>query len=42
MNNPAFWRDEWKALLLIVAGFLVCFYLPVEALQSWERLHNAF
>ncbi|QPK63214.1 permease [Methylomonas sp. LL1] len=42
MNNTSFWRDEWKALLLIVAGFLVCFYLPVEALQSWERLHNAF
>ncbi|MDD2761739.1 MAG: permease [Methylomonas sp.] len=42
MNNPSFWRDEWKALLLIVSGFLVCFYLPVETLQSWERLHNAF
>ena len=37
-----FWRDEWKPLLLILAGFLACFYLPVESLQGWERLHNAF
>lgn len=42
MNNNAFWRDEWKPLLLILAGFLACFYLPVESLQGWERLHNAF
>jgi uncharacterized membrane protein YraQ (UPF0718 family) len=23
------WRSEWKKLVLIVAGFLACFYLPV-------------
>ncbi|MGR8952924.1 MAG: permease, partial [Gammaproteobacteria bacterium] len=42
MNDTAFWRNEWKALVLIVLGFITCFYLPVEALQGWERLHNAF
>jgi uncharacterized membrane protein YraQ (UPF0718 family) len=42
MNDTAFWRNEWKALVLIVLGFVACFYLPVEALQGWERLHNAF
>jgi uncharacterized membrane protein YraQ (UPF0718 family) len=42
MNGTAFWRNEWKALTLIVLGFIACFYLPVEALQGWERLHNAF
>ena len=29
-----FWKYEWKAFLLIVGGFLVIYYLPVEALQS--------
>ena len=24
-----FWQTEWKYLLVIVVGFLVCFYLPV-------------
>lgn len=42
MDNTAFWRSEWKPLLLIVSGFLACFYLPVESLQGWDRLHNAF
>lgn len=42
MDNNTFWRDEWKPLSLIVAVFLACFYLPVESLQSWDRLHNAF
>jgi len=42
MNNTQFWRNEWKSLLLIVAGFLACFYLPVESIQKWDRLHNAF
>ncbi|MBL8443908.1 MAG: permease, partial [Zoogloeaceae bacterium] len=42
MDNNTFWRDEWKSLSLIVAVFLACFYLPVESLQSWDRLHNAF
>ncbi|MBE9109216.1 permease [Nodosilinea sp. LEGE 07298] len=36
-----FWKSEWKPLLWIVAGFLVCFYLPVEAIQTSERLRNA-
>lgn len=29
-----FWRYEWKALILILGGFLVTYYLPVEFLQS--------
>jgi hypothetical protein len=37
-----FWKLEWKPLLWIVAGFLVCFYLPVEVIQNSERLRNAF
>lgn len=36
-----FWKSEWKPLLWIVAGFLVCFYLPVEAIRNSERLRNA-
>lgn len=36
-----FWKSEWKPLLWIVAGFLACFYLPVEAIQNSERLRNA-
>jgi uncharacterized membrane protein YraQ (UPF0718 family) len=36
-----FWKEEWKPLVLIVAIFLICFYLPVEALQQSERLQNA-
>ena len=23
------WKNEWKRLVWIVAGFLACFYLPV-------------
>ncbi|OKH21712.1 hypothetical protein NIES593_14870 [Hydrococcus rivularis NIES-593] len=37
-----FWKEEWKPLALIVAVFLVCFYLPVEAIANSERLRNAF
>ncbi len=37
-----FWKSEWKPLLWIVVGFLVCFYLPVERIQNSERLQNAF
>ncbi|PMB46378.1 hypothetical protein CEN41_06005 [Fischerella thermalis CCMEE 5330] len=37
-----FWKSEWKPLLWIVLGFLVCFYLPVEIIQNSERLRNAF
>ncbi len=37
-----FWKSEWKPLLWIVAGFILCFYLPVELIQNSERLRNAF
>jgi len=37
-----FWQEEWKPLSLIVVGFLICFYLPVEALQQLILLPNAF
>ncbi len=37
-----FWKSEWKPLLWIVIGFLLCFYLPVELIQNSERLRNAF
>lgn len=33
----AFLKRNWKALLLIVGGFLICFYLPV----GWVRFDNA-
>jgi uncharacterized membrane protein YraQ (UPF0718 family) len=36
------WKTEWKVLLLIVGGFLLSFYLPVEDLQKSARLSNAF
>ncbi|ENO92899.1 MULTISPECIES: permease [unclassified Thauera] len=42
MDGNSFWRNEWKPLALIVGVFIACFYLPVEALQGWDRLHNAF
>lgn len=29
-----FWKYEWKALGLIVGGFLLTYYLPIEALQA--------
>ncbi len=25
----SYWRDEWKALVAVVLGFLVCFAIPV-------------
>lgn len=31
------WKDEWKALALIIAAFLFCFYLPV----GQPRFNNA-
>jgi uncharacterized membrane protein YraQ (UPF0718 family) len=37
-----FWKLEWKPLLWIVGGFLLCFYLPVEIIQNSEQLKNAF
>jgi uncharacterized membrane protein YraQ (UPF0718 family) len=42
MQLHSFWRQQWKPLATIVAGFLLCFYLPVEGLQQSERLYNAF
>ena len=36
------WKKEWKVLLLIVGGFLLSFYLPVETMQRSARLSNAF
>lgn len=36
-----FWKSEWKPLLWMVVGFLLCFYLPVEAIQNSERIKNA-
>ena len=36
------WKKEWKVLLLIVGGFLLSFYLPVEVLRGSVRLSNAF
>lgn len=42
MQITPFWREQWKPLALIVAAFLLCFYLPVEALQQSERLRHAF
>mgnify|MGYP005837554663 CR=1 FL=1 len=36
------WKEEWKPLAGIVAVFLVCFYLPVEAIEHSERLRDAF
>lgn len=38
----AFWKGEWKSLTLIVAVFVLCFYLPVEFLQDSERLADSF
>jgi uncharacterized protein len=29
-----FWKHQWKALGLMLGGFLLTYYLPVEALQS--------
>ncbi len=42
MQGGTFWQGQWKSLLTIVAVFLLCFYLPVEQLQQWPRLHAAF
>ena len=35
------WKKEWKSLAIIVAGFLLCYYLPVDWLKGLERLQNA-
>jgi uncharacterized protein len=36
------WQEEWKPLAVIGAVFILCFYLPIEAIQNSERLRNAF
>jgi hypothetical protein len=41
-----FWKSEWKSAVLLIGGFLLSFYLPVEALATalplpgpvWESL----
>jgi uncharacterized membrane protein YraQ (UPF0718 family) len=35
------WKKDWKTLVLIIGGFLVLYYLPVETLQGWGRLKTA-
>jgi uncharacterized membrane protein YraQ (UPF0718 family) len=35
------WRDEWKSAVLIVGGFLVLFYLPIETLRQSDRVQKA-
>jgi uncharacterized protein len=42
MQLSPFWREQWKPLALIIAAFVLCFYLPVEALQQSQRFRNAF
>jgi uncharacterized membrane protein YraQ (UPF0718 family) len=36
------WKKEWKWIVLAAAVFALCFWLPVEWLQSSKRLANAF
>lgn len=42
MKNSTFLQKEGKPLIIIVVGFLICFYLPVEFIQNSPRLSNAF
>lgn len=35
------WKDEWKKVLYVVAGFLACFYLPVGNLRFDNALLEA-
>jgi hypothetical protein len=35
------WAREWRPLLIIIAVFLICFYLPVEWLVGLARLPGA-
>ncbi len=41
MQKSSFWREEWKSLALMMGIFVLCFYLPVNWLQQWERLEQA-
>lgn len=36
------WKDEWKALLIIVAVFLGCYYLPVGTARFDGAIIEAF
>ena len=36
------WKDEWKILLLIIVGFLACFYLPVGTVRFDNAILEAF
>lgn len=35
------WKKEWKPLAIIVVGFVLCYYLPVDWLRGFERLQYA-
>ena len=35
------WKKEWKALALVLGGFLACYYLPVERLRFGGPLVEA-
>ncbi len=36
------WKNEWKVLLLIIAGFLACFYLPIGTARFDNAILEAF
>ncbi|MBN2070922.1 MAG: permease [Candidatus Krumholzibacteriota bacterium] len=36
------WKKEWKTMVIGLAVFAACFYLPVEAIRGWARLNTAF
>jgi len=36
------WKKEWKAVALVVSGFLLCFYLPVGSARFDNGLLEAF
>jgi uncharacterized membrane protein YraQ (UPF0718 family) len=38
---PTVWKREWRPLLVIVAVFLLCFYLPLDWLSGLARLPGA-
>ncbi|TVR13260.1 MAG: hypothetical protein EA395_04340 [Phormidium sp. GEM2.Bin31] len=42
MKAASFWKEEKNILLAVIGIFLLCFYLPIEAIQQSERLENAF
>ena len=35
------WKNEWKPLAVIIAVFIICYYLPVDWLQQSHRVQNA-